>query len=310
MKTLKCLLLLCLVQLLCIAVYALSSHQSSPARSEQTFDSAAGSSSDDAAIYLSMVNELDDPFISETMVAEKISYNQEQEINYPPKGTTYDFCIQYGIPQYTRDGGTTWEELPVSSSSLQNSWQTYLKMGPQSYIITDDLVILAFEAGNGDATLLVGNVQGVYYLLTIDLDDQIPMQMSLSQNEDGVYQLVIFGNYHSFVCGTSLDGMTWEFERAKYTYEDVLYSGALNFYSMPLMDDGSILLVYYDDVAVSTNGGVTFARMSSTAPEIAAKVDTGSLPYDDHEGNWYVPLKDGTTAVSEDHVHWSIQEKQ
>ena len=55
MKTLKCLLLLCLIQLLCIAVYALSSHQSSPVKAEQTVDSAAGCSSDDAAIYLSVM---------------------------------------------------------------------------------------------------------------------------------------------------------------------------------------------------------------------------------------------------------------
>ena len=34
-----------------------------------------------------------------------------------------DFRIVSGIPQYTRDGGATWEELPVSADLLQNEWQ-------------------------------------------------------------------------------------------------------------------------------------------------------------------------------------------
>ena len=55
----------------------------------------------------------------------------------------------------------------------------------------------------------------------------------------------------------------------------------------------------------STNGGSSFYRMSDTAPQLAEQVDAGALPYDDHEGGWHVPLRDGSEAVSTDKLYWS-----
>lgn len=45
--------------------------------------------------------------------------------------------------------------------------------------------------------------------------------------------------------------------------------------------------------------------MSDTAPQLAEQVDAGALPYDDHEGGWHVPLRDGSEAVSTDKLYWS-----
>ena len=178
-------------------------------------------------------------------------------------------------------------------------------MGPQSYIITDDQIILAYTGVNGDAKLLVGDAQKTWEQVGIDLDGQQALQMSLSQDAQGIYRLAILGNFQSFVCGTSEDGINWTFGHAVSASEDVLFNGGLSFYAMPLMDDGTIMLVYHNDVAISTNGGSSFYRMSDTAPQLAEQVDVGALPYDDHEGGWHVPLRDGSEAVSTDKLYWS-----
>lgn len=254
MKTLKLLFGLCVMQL--VIVVWLAMRPSVPV-------------SDGSAPYSPFSATDPDPSDPEGSLIDDpsaVSDEGQTGINYAESGTMADFRIVSGIPQYTRDGGATWEELPVSADLLQNEWQDYLKMGPQSYIVTDDQIILAYTGVNGDAKLLVGDAQKTWEQVGIDLDGQQALQMSLSQDAQGIYRLAILGNFQSFVCGTSEDGINWTFGHAVSASEDVLFNGGLSFYAMPLMDDGTIMLVYHNDVAISTNGGSSFYRMSDTAP--------------------------------------------
>ena len=293
MKTLKLLFGLCVMQLVIVACLAM--RPSVPVSDGSAPYSPFSATDPDSS----------DPERSLIDAPSAVSDEGQTGINYAESGTMADFRIVSGIPQYTRDGGATWEELPVSADLLQNEWQDYLKMGPQSYIVTDDQIILAYTGVNGDAKLLVGDAQKTWEQVGIDLDGQQALQMSLSQDAQGIYRLAILGNFQSFVCGTSEDGINWTFGHAVSASEDVLFNGGLSFYAMPLMDDGTIMLVYHNDVAISTNGGSSFYRMSDTAPQLAEQVDAGALPYDDHEGGWHVPLRDGSEAVSTDKLYWS-----
>ena len=166
-----------------------------------------------------------------------------------------------------------------------------LKMGPQSYIITDDQIILAYTGVNGDAKLLVGDAQKTWEQVGIDLNGQQALQMSLSQDAQGIYRLAILGNFESFVCGTSEDGINWTFGHAVSASEDVLFNGGLSFYAMPLMDDGTIMLVYHNDVAISTNGGSSFLSHERYCPAAGrtSRCRCIALSMTGHEGGWHVP---------------------
>ena len=199
MKTLKLLFGLCVMQLVIVA--SLAMRPSVPVSDGSAPYSPFSATGPD--LYDPEGSLIDDP--------SAVSDEGQTGINYAESGTMADFRIVSGIPQYTRDGGATWEELPVSADLLQNEWQDYLKMGPQSYIITDDQIILAYTGVNGDAKLLVGDAQKTWEQVGIDLDGQQALQMSLSQDAQGIYRLAILGNFQSFVCGTSEDGINWTF---------------------------------------------------------------------------------------------------
>lgn len=177
MKTLKLLFGLCVMQLVIVACLAM--RPSVPV-------------SDGSAPYSPFSATDPDPSDPEGSLIDDpsaVSDEGQTGINYAESGTMADFRIVSGIPQYTRDGGATWEELPVSADLLQNEWQDYLKMGPQSYIITGDQIILAYTGVNGDAKLLVGDAQKTWEQVGIDLNGQQALQMSLSQDAQGIYRL-------------------------------------------------------------------------------------------------------------------------
>lgn len=87
----------------------------------------------------------------------------------------------------------------------------------------------------------------------------------------------------------------------------------MNVYASSVMDDGTILIITYElDCAISLDGGKTFTNLLQdilkTDPfKGVYRIDHRKAPFDDHQGNYCVPLSDDSLLISKDGKHWEHQ---
>ena len=220
--------------------------------------------------------------------------------------------ITDGIVFVSKDS-QNWIEVPVHPKDLQDFWLPYLRMGEQSYYMDEERILLAYTPSKQQPHLLVRNQANIWQDITFDVDGLSIMQMSISRNQDGTYYLAMV-SYEGYVTlGTSKDALTWTFTKPGYLKEAVTSSAAMNVYASSVMDDGTILIITYElDCAISLDGGKTFTNLLQdilkTDPfKGVYRIDHRKAPFDDHQGNYCVPLSDDSLLISKDGKHWEHQ---